>query len=71
MDALRNMIIERKVIELITAHAKFKATEYDTGQKATTSAINFFAAGRGTAEIPEAKYEDNELKPLPTVKERD
>jgi len=71
MDALRNMIIERKVIELITEHAKFKATEYDTGQKATTSAINFFAAGRGTAEIPEAKYEDNEMKPLPTVKERD
>ena len=71
MDALRNMIIERKVIDLITEHAKFKGTKYDTGDKEKTSAINFFAAGRPLADIPEAKYEDNELKPLPTPKEHD
>ena len=44
---------------------------YDTGDKESKSAINFFAAGRPTADIPEAKYEDNELKPLPTPKEHD
>lgn len=71
MDALRNMIIERKVIDLITEHASFKGTDYDTGDKESKSAINFFAAGRPTADIPEAKYEDNELKPLPTPKEHD
>ena len=68
MDALRNMIIERKVIDLITEHAKFTSTEYDPQPKETTSALNFFVAGGGEA-IPEAKYDDagNE-KPLPTAK---
>ncbi len=71
MDALRNMIIERKVIDLITEHAEFKAIEYETGEQPTTSAINFFVAGKSAEAIPVAKYEDAEQKPLPTVKERD
>ena len=29
MDALRNQIIERKVIELIEEHAKFKDVKYE------------------------------------------
>lgn len=73
MDALRNMIIERKVIDLITEHAEFKSTPYDAQEKETTSAINFFVAGGASAEIPEAKYEDSGQEPaLPTTpKERD
>ena len=72
MDALRNMIIERKVIELITEHAKFTATDYEAQQKETTSALNFFVAGGGE-DIPEAKYDDaGGDQALPTgKKERD
>ena len=69
MDALRNMIIERKVIDLITEHATFTAIPYDAQQKQTTSAINFFIAGGSTEEIPEAKYEDSgpQQPALPTA----
>ncbi len=72
MDALRNMILERKVIDLITENAKFKATEYEVEGEETTSAVEFFVAG-GIAQIPQAKYEDNEsgVPPLPTTKEVD
>ena len=72
MDALRNMIIERKVIDLITDNATFTATDYDAQQKQTTSAINFFVAGGSTEEIPEAKYEDSvQQQPLPSSKDKD
>lgn len=68
MDALRNMIIERKVIDLITEHAEFEAIPFDFDKKETTSAINFFVAG-DSEEIPEAKYDDGgQLQPLPTAK---
>ncbi len=68
MDALRNMIIERKVIDLITENAEFSAIPYDAQERETVSAINFFVAGGVTsAEIPEAKYDDaGQDKPLPT-----
>jgi trigger factor len=71
IDALRNMIIERKVIDLITEHARFKSTPYEFMKKETTSAVTFFAAGRVSSEIPQAKYSDNQAEPLPGVKERD
>ena len=74
MDALRNMIIERKVIDVITEHAKFKATKYDAHRKETTSAINFFVAGGSSEEIPEAKYDDAGMEqalPNANKKERD
>ena len=74
MDSLRNMIIERKVIEMITEAAKVDATPYKTDEEETTTAINFFVAGGGAGEaIPEAKYEDGgPSEPLPTgKKERD
>ena len=68
MDALRNMIIERKVIEMITEHAEFKAIPFEFDKKETTSAINFFVAG-DFEEIPEAKYEEAlQQPPLPTSK---
>ena len=73
MDALRNMIIERKVIDMITEKAEFTSTPYKTDEKETTSAINFFVAGGRGEAIPEAKYEDGgPQEALPTAKpERD
>ena len=66
MDALRNMIIERKVIDLITDSAQFTAIPYEMDKEATTSGVNFFVAGRPKEQIPEAKYEDAEAQPLPS-----
>lgn len=67
MDALRNMIIERKVIALITEHAKFTATDFSLDENEDSFALNHFAAGN-SQEIPEAKYDDSpEEKALPTT----
>lgn len=71
MDSLRNMIIERKVIDLITESATFKGTEYETDDKQDSSALTYFAAGR-KGHIPEAKYDGGEAEPIPGMKaERD
>ncbi len=71
MDSLRNMIIERKVIDLITESAAFKGTEYETNPKPDTTALTYFAAGRKN-QIPEAKYDGGEAEPVPGMKpERD
>ena len=56
MDSLRNQIIERKVLDLIKEHAKFKDTDFDLDDDAP-AAVDFFVAGSTGAEIPEAKYE--------------
>ncbi len=71
MDSLRNMIIERKVIDQITENATFTATEYKDETQNDSSAVDFFAAGAKLDEIPEAKYDDGEAKALPKVKEVD
>lgn len=57
MDALRNQIIERKVIDLILAEATFNDTPYEP-EKSDSTAINR-AAGGGEAEseIPDARPE--------------
>ena len=65
IDSLRNMIIERKVIEKITDKATFKATPYETESTAKTAAIDFFAAGGSDRVIPEAKYEGGETQAIP------
>ena len=67
MDSLRNMIIEGKVIDMITEAATFSATEYEQEQGGTVEAIDFFAAGK-LAHIPEAKYEGGEAEPIPGIK---
>ena len=51
MDVLRNQIIERKVLELVQAAAKFKDEDY-VPAKATDEAIQMAAGGGGTA-IPD------------------
>lgn len=71
MDSLRNMIIEQKVINLITDNAQFKSTEYKVDEKPDTVALDFFAGG-SSAYIPEAKYDGAEAEPIPGMKpERD
>jgi len=62
MDVLRNQIIERKVIELILSHAKFKEVPHQSRQ--TDESPGDHAAGGGeTADIPEAKYDEGEKVP--------
>lgn len=59
MDSLRNMIIEGKVIDMITEQATFTATDYRYKEESDTSAVNFFTAGE-SVDIPEAKYAGGE-----------
>ena len=64
MDSLRNMIIEGKVIDMITESATFKATKYEPEKESSVEAIDFYAAGK-VAHIPEAKYSSGEAEPIP------
>ena len=67
MDSLRNMIIEGKVIDMITEAASFEPSAYEQEKKSTVEAIDFYAAGK-LANIPEAKYEGGEAEPIPGIK---
>ncbi|MDB4778054.1 trigger factor [bacterium] len=59
MDSLRNMIIERKVIELITEKAEISTTPYDLPKKQEVEAIDFsISTAVKISDIPEAKYDD-------------
>lgn len=71
IDSLRNMIIERKVIEKITEKATFSATAYETDESSKTAAIDFFAAGGSDRMIPEAKYDGGEAEPIPGMNKVD
>ncbi len=68
MDALRNQIVERKVIELITENASFKETPYKATEE-TTSAVDHAIGGQAKAEIPDAKH-DGEERELPQSVDR-
>ena len=61
MDALRNQIVERKVIEMILEHAKFKEVPYEF-ERGETEAVDQAAGGRQT-DIPEAQPEGGEAAP--------
>lgn len=70
MDVLRNMIIERKVIELITSSASFKGLDYSTGNDEQKISVPKFVAGRKT-NIPQAKYDGGEAPAIPgTTKDK-
>ena len=58
MDALRNQIIERKVIERIKQHAQFKNVPYEVDTN-RTYALRLALSGREESEIPEAKHGDD------------
>jgi trigger factor len=62
MDVLRNQIIERKVIERILEHAKFKEVPYDL-RRTEEEAVDHAAGGGEQADIPEAKYDEGEQVP--------
>ncbi len=66
MDALRNMIIESKVIDLITENATFEGTEYEDANREDSEVFSSaeFVGGR-KASIPEAKYEGGEAPAIP------
>jgi trigger factor len=64
MDALRNQIVERKVIGLITSHAEFTEVPFEP-HRDDTAAIDRAISGHDVdAEIPEAKYQ-GEVEELP------
>ena len=66
MDALRNQVIERKVIEKISAEAKFKDVPYQP-ERPETEAVDFAAGGDAEEDIPEAKSERNEEEDQPAA----
>ena len=62
MDALRNQIIERKVIEMIVEAANVTEETVDTSDESSDNefAVNHnVIASKEDTSIPEAKYEDN------------
>ena len=62
MDALRNQIIERKTIDLILSHAKFKDVPFEL-ESADAEALDQAAGGDDESDIPDAQHAD-ESKPL-------
>jgi trigger factor len=54
MDILRNQIIERKTIDLILEHAKFKDVPFEL-EEIDTEAVDLSAGGGDESEIPEAQ----------------
>ncbi|QDS92692.1 Trigger factor [Roseimaritima multifibrata] len=62
MDALRNQIVERKVVEMITEQAKIteKPAEKETEKKANEFAVyHNVLRFKDSEAIPEAKYDNN------------
>jgi trigger factor len=57
IDALRNQIIERKVVDLILSHATFNDVPYEPEAILGTEAIDRAAGGGDEPTIPEAKPE--------------
>lgn len=64
MDALRNQIIERKVIDLILADAQFKEVSWQP-EGLDAEAVDQSAGGEEESEIPEAKYDEGAVQPKP------
>jgi trigger factor len=70
MDVLRNQIIERKVIELILKHARFKDVPFKP-EASDAEAVDQSAGGGETEDdIPQAKYA-GDAQPLREPEERD
>ena len=64
MDALRNMIIERKVVDMITENATIKGTKYEQDEENNTASVNLHFGGAKN-RIPEAKYEGGDAPAIP------
>lgn len=57
MDVLRNQIIERKVIDLITSEASFTEVDADL-KRGNTAGVDILICGEGDEPQPEAKAEE-------------
>ncbi len=68
MDVLRNQIIERKVVDLITAEAEFREVPFDPVRDETVAVDWAISGQHEEAEIPEAKYGDEAAEELPGQK---
>jgi trigger factor len=64
MDSLRNQIIERKVIEMITSHAGVTEVPYEPPVEDEAALDHGVSHVGEREEIPEAKHGE-EAKPLP------
>ena len=62
MDVLRNQIIERKVIDQILEHAKFNEVPFAL-HATDEEAVDHAAGGGEKADIPDAKYDEEEKMP--------
>lgn len=58
MDALRNQIVEKKVLDLIMSHATFTDIPYDLPKEREAAVDEPLCGHEGEHEIPEAKYKD-------------
>jgi trigger factor len=58
MDALRNQIIERKVIDRILSHAKFKDIPFELEPSDAEAIDQSASGGEEESEIPEAEFPD-------------
>ena len=56
IDTLRNQIVERKVLELITSHASFVDVPHDPPKTDDVSSVSHAIAGADASSIPEAKH---------------
>jgi trigger factor len=68
MDALRNQVIERKVIELIKSEATVDDVDFKP-EKAEAHPVDFTVSGHDDSDIPEAKH-GGEAAELPELGDR-
>ena len=69
MDALRNQIIERKVIDLITSEAKFEDVPFEPEPDETVAIDHALGGHSAESDIPEAKYGADAAEELPGQKQ--
>ena len=69
MDALRNQIVERKVIDLICRFAEFEDVPYEPEEETVAGVESALVGGHDTSAIPEAKHEEGP-QPLPGSTDR-
>ena len=74
MDAIRNQIVERKVIELVVENAEVTEEEVsadDIDDQDDSFPVTHSVLGTKDDSIPEAKYEDNSVPGATTEKDKE
>lgn len=67
MDALRNLIVERKVIDLIQSHATIETKPRTLPAERNDFHVSQYLIAEGDESIPEAKYEEQQMPNIPGV----